>query len=77
MSTFESHVSNSNSHLWTTEHDQVSTGRVRYSPVSYAEYVKLTISPDLGHWMRPVLTGLMRREGRKTIAHRTHTTGHA
>jgi len=37
VSTFESRVSNSNGHLRTTRRDQVSTGHVRYSLVSYAE----------------------------------------
>ena len=34
---FESRASISNGHLWITGHDQVSTGRVRYSPDSYVE----------------------------------------
>ena len=37
VSFFESRVSVSNGYLWTTGHDQVGTGRVRYSPVSCAE----------------------------------------
>ena len=37
VSTFESHASISNGHLWTTGCDQVSTGCVRYSPVSCTE----------------------------------------
>ena len=42
------------------------------------ELRKLTGSPDASHRthpQRPVLTGPMRREGRKTPAHRTLTTG--
>ena len=63
VSSFESRVLNSNGHLRTTGHDQVRIGRVRYSPVSYAES---SANRDL--------TGLVHREGCKTPSHRTHTT---
>jgi len=74
MSFFESHMSNSNGHLRAIGHDQVSTGRVWYSPVSCAES---SANCDLTGLRAPdglVLTGLMRREGCKTPSHRTHTT---
>ena len=46
VSNFESHALNSNGHLRTTGRDQVSTGRVRYSPVTCREVCKHTTSPD-------------------------------
>ena len=53
---------------------QVHTGRVRCTPDSSAESSKLAGSPDASHRtypQRPVHTGPMRREGRRTPAHRT------
>ena len=72
---FESRTSISNGHLRTTGRDQVSTGRVWYSPISYAESSANRDLTGLGAPDGPVLTGLMCREGCKTPSHRTHTTG--
>jgi len=75
VSSFESRASNSNGHLWTTGHDQVSTEHVRYSPVSYAESSANRDLTGLGAPDGPVLTGLVHRESCKMPSHRMHTTG--
>jgi len=74
VSFFESRASNSNGQLRTTGHDQVSTGRVRYSPVSYAESSANCTLTGLEATDGPLLTGLVHREGCKMPSHRTHTT---
>ena len=76
VSSFESHASNSNSHLQTIGRDQVSTGRVRCSLDPCAECSANHDLTGLGAPDGPVLTGLMRREDCKTPSHQMHTTGH-